>query len=487
MSLRTRVVELEQGLNPVLVKEVRQALRSKRFRGGFGFTVLAGLVVAISIVIGETSSGSTAPIGAQFFTGVFACLTGAVLGFVPMTAFTSMSAEFDEDTYDMLVVSRLRPRQIMFGKLLAAGVMALLYFSAFGFFVVFAFLFGGVDPTAVFFSLPVLAVLSLTGASLALCLSSLSQKRVVRAAMMVLLAALLVWGIVGMIALVSFVIERGIDFGSEEVQTTLTLGTIAAVTIVALSLTIGASQLAHPEENRSTPLRVASFVMAMTIVGWGTWVWRTFAIEELLYVGCGMALLVIGVLGSFFTTERETLGRRVEFGLPDSKVLRLFALPWLPGGARGFLWMQLSFGVVLAAAAILGRHAVTGNHFSERPPELVLALMALYMTVYSSLFAGLRPSWREDPKRIALNRILILLSLVFSVIGPMLYGMVIEDQEMMQGLHVGNPLYTTATFADGEGFPMPVLTAYLVCVLVQLRRVLHGTAEVLRAPGRAGR
>jgi hypothetical protein len=51
---------------------------------------------------------------------MFGCLSAAVHGFTPFSAFLSTSAEWEENTHDLLVLSNLRPRQIVYGKLLSA-------------------------------------------------------------------------------------------------------------------------------------------------------------------------------------------------------------------------------------------------------------------------------------------------------------------------------------------------------------------------------
>ena len=191
------LARIDDRLNPVLVKEVRQALRGKQFRSAFIFTLVVSVIVAVSIVLGTAEQAEWTPIGPPFFMGVFACLTLAVIGFVPMAAFQSMGSEWDENTFDMLALSHLRPRHIVLGKLLAAGVQALLYFSIFGFFSVFTFLLGGVDLNLVLVGIPLLAFISLALSSLAVALSSLSQKRMVRVLLMVLLSAALVLSLSG--------------------------------------------------------------------------------------------------------------------------------------------------------------------------------------------------------------------------------------------------------------------------------------------------
>lgn len=483
MSVLQKVAALEHRLNPVLVKEVRQALRSKRFRGGFGFTVLAGLVVAIVIVLGNTRGGNIEPFGGEFFLGVFGCLSGAVLAFVPLIAFNSMGAEFDENTYDMLVISRLRPRQIILGKLLAAGVLALVYFSAFGFFVVFAFLFGGIDPAVVFFSLPVLAVLSLTASSLALCLSSLSQKRVVRVSLTIGLAAMCVWAIMGTIMLVAMLTEEGLDFTDPDFKAVVSMAAVAALAVNGMSLAIGSTRLAHPEENRSTVLRVATFVVVLLLLGWGVWMWNVLGISPPFLAAAMMACAVAGMGATFFASERETLGRRVTSTLPRAAGLRLFALPWLPGGGRGFLWLVLTQGLILVAVLVATRDRPSffGLASNASPFEMV-ATVACYVMIYTSFFPALLPAWTERPRRILLNRAFVFTSFAFGMVAPNIAGFLLGNGDWQRGNHLGNPFWVINEVSNGDGVPGALLVVTGLVIALQVRRVLVALMEVVRAP-----
>lgn len=484
MTWLQRIQSLEQYLNPVLVKEVRQALRSKRFRGSFGFTVAAGLIVAISVLLGNASMAATRPIGGQFFVGTFSCLAVAVLSFVPLNTFNSMGAEFEENTFDMLVISRLKPRQIIIGKLLASGALALMHFSAFGFFIVFAFLFGGIDPSVVFFSLPALAVLAVTASSLALCLSSLSQKRMVRVTLTLLLAAICLGLVFGVIGFVMATTERGIDFGDDEVQQALVFALVAAITVTSLSLGVGASRLAHPEENRSTSLRVGGFIASMLVLGWGVWVFQVFGEIEVLFVAGILSAMVTALVGTFFATERESLGRRVLGTLPKSMLLRLLALPWLPGGARGFLWVLMTFGVIGAVFVLTTANHVIGTTFGSIVPRFGIGLASIlaYLVIYTQLFAGLFPNWKSSPKRMLLNRVIVVILFVLGVVVPNIYGFLTQNQELAEGRHYGNPIWSLLKIINEERAATPLFVAAGLVLGLQLFRVMPAIKEVLSAP-----
>ena len=117
---------LSDFLNPILVKEVRQGLRGRYFKGTYAFTlVIATFVGLFVLVVGQEQSD----VGQAFFTAIFVCLTGAVLALIPFQAYVS-TATADPRQADILALSNLRPRQIVWGRLLATLVQGGLIVSA---------------------------------------------------------------------------------------------------------------------------------------------------------------------------------------------------------------------------------------------------------------------------------------------------------------------------------------------------------------------
>lgn len=484
MSALARIALLEDRLNPVLVKEVRQALRSRQFRSAFGFTLVVSLIVAVSIVLGNTERAAWEPIGTMFFTGIFGCLAVAVIGFVPMAAFNAMGAEFDENTYDMLVLSHMRPRHIMLGKLFSAGVQALLYFSVFGFYTVFAFLLGGVDLALVLVSLPLLAIVSLALSSVALGLSSLSRKRVVRVGLMVVLSAGLVFSVIGAISMQVAASELGIDFTAPEVQAGLSAVLVACLVVGSLFFVIGTSRLAHEEENRSTGLRVLGFLMILISLGWAAWVHDQLGqIEPLVFVSC-VAVAAATILGTFFATERETLGRRVSVSLPNNKLLRLFLLPWLPGGGRGALWLLgMNASIVafvlwrLSASSLTGFLVVSGSELRD-----LIVVVAAYSLIYVLLPSALLSNRGKTPKQTIRARITIPALFILGMLVPAILGFMLDWQDLAMGQHFGNPFWAGVQVVKGSFDYSPVLVAAGFVVLLQALRLARCAREVWTAP-----
>ncbi|MDF1797629.1 MAG: hypothetical protein P1V81_00505 [Planctomycetota bacterium] len=496
-GLAALVARIDDRLNPVLVKEVRQALRGKQFRSSFGFTLTISAIVAVSIVLGSAPRAEWVPIGPPFFIGVFSCLAVAVIGFVPMAAFQSMGSEWDENTYDMLSLSHLRPRHIVLGKLLSAGIQALLYFSVFGFFSVFTFLLGGVDLSIVMVAIPLLAVISLALSSVAVGLSSLSQKRMVRVVLMVVLSAGLVGAIFGSIGMVVQSVEFSIDFSLPEVQAAISGMLVSSFVLGGLFFVLACSRLAHPEENRSTGLRVFGFALVLVGMYWIGWLFEQIGQAEVIgFLSCGVVLAVT-LVGTFFTTEREALGRRVAVHLPSNNLARFALLPWLPGGGRGTLWVLGMHGLTLAWAWMLlnslpSATSLTGITMiapADAHENFGLVLTAVsYSLIYLMVPSALRSNRTAELKPSMQARVAIPVLFLAGMLLPAILGFMVGDRDLAEAEHIGNPFWALDRISRIGDEPFlgslmgPILILAGLALVLQLPRVVRAILEVLRAP-----
>lgn len=483
---------LDGWVNPIVVKEVRQALRGKHFMIGFWLTLVAATVVGVTVILTAhvESFGNGEGMGQAFFVAIFACLSGAVIGLVPFSAFLAMGAEWEENTYDLLVISNLRPLQIVLGKLLSAAIQTVLYFSAFGPFLVFAFLMQGVDLLAVGVVLLVAFVGSLALSSIALCLSSLTRVRFARVLLLVALGGILVFGFAMSLATAAFTVEDPTQLQSPDFWVGMlgVLGSVAA--IGALGLAVACSRLAHDEENRSSPLRaifVAVFAAALA------WLWFFYEVQvdpEIITVGIATLLFVSVAAMLFFVTERETLGRRITNHVPANPLVALLVTPFLPGGGRGMILLLLTGLVGLVAAPVffaLGP-PVGGSLSDEGGIALVIAF--LYTLVYLGLPSGALSRATSDPRGVVLVRAAIPLLVLVAAFLPTILGFFVGDRDLMALKHPGQPLWLMDRVWNGgvsheEGTVLDLLVALGIGTLIlNLPRMVRGVNEVLAASAR---
>jgi hypothetical protein len=411
-------------LNPILLKEVRQALRGRVFGVLFPTTVLAAVAVAGLEIVERHPDPLRAP---EVFLPVYAVLCVAALVLVPFGAFQSMASELDEGTHDLLVLSRLTPARIVCGKLLTSAVEAGLYFSAFLPVLLFAFLLPGVDVRDILFLVGALYLGSVAASTVALALSSLARARFLRVVLLVVLAGVGILGVVGAYAVAHEFVEggRGIGSGSGADLVLAVLVVVLGAGTVATSIAV--SRSAHPEEDRSRPVRVACSLLLVALMAVLTWIssrsGAPWALE--LY---GVLLTLTAVPALFFATESERLPRRAVARAPAHPLAALLVAPFVQGGGRGVVWWLLHAGLLFVWVGAL--HAAFGGigpfGRSSRGWTLASVVHALgftsYFLVYLAGFTLLLARVRERPQGPLIARLTVPAAAVLSVVLPLLAG-----------------------------------------------------------------
>ncbi len=172
------LVRVGDWLNPILVKETRQALKSRHFLVVFILLLALCWVATIGAVawIGPSiyygASGSALLWIYSFFLGIW------MLIFVPYAAFRSLAAEREDNTYDLMSITTLKPRQIISGKLGSSIAQMMVYFSALTPCLAFTYLLRGVDLPTIIVLLAYTFFLSLGLSMIGLLLATSTQNRV---------------------------------------------------------------------------------------------------------------------------------------------------------------------------------------------------------------------------------------------------------------------------------------------------------------------
>lgn len=471
-------------LNPILVKEVRQALRGRYFRALFWLTLGVATLIGLTIVAQAGARGASTGVGRSFFMLMSGCLSAAVLAFTPFSAFLATSAEWDENTHDLLVLSNLRPRRIVYGKLLSALVQALLYYSTFSPFLVFAFLMNGVDLLSIAALLVTSFAACTTLALLGIAMASLSPAKAPRVLLMAVFGVVLLiaWGF-------SMSFSTLVTFQPNELRDPLALPSIVAFVVACLLLgglfaAVAIARLSHDEENRSSGLRVLSAAIVLVAALFGLWMELGYGHSEIAWALQLIVLLPLALLWLLFVCEPEALGRHVVRHVSPRPWLALLSAPFLPGGGRGVALMALhmlaSLGTLFVVRLIPGADA----------PELTKALIGLalvyaYAWIYVALPAAIASLLPPKLSTRVLTRVTILCGIPMLVLLPPLAGLVLGIPSWMDFLHPLNPLFPLLELAKGRAFSSVEKSAFLVATVVAILantpRMTRGFAEVLAA------
>lgn len=342
-------------INPILVKETRQALKSRQFTGTFMLLLVASLLVSFGGValIGPNIDYSAA--GSAFFVSYFGVLAFAIFLVVPFGAYRSLAAEQEERTYELLSITTLRPSQIVIGKLLSAMIQMFIYYSAIAPFMAFTYLLKGIDILVILFTL----YMSLLG-SVALSMGGLFMATFsTRRSWQVLLTVLI---IVGLLAATGFSIplawviceESGGAFSDEYFWIAMAGLLTGYVLSFALILQLSVSQLTFESDNRSSKVRIVLVLQSLAALAWAAWGWLVEepGDREILMISAITGCIAWVIVGSFLMAEPVGLSPRVARQIPRSGVGRSLATLFFPGPGTGLAFTLIHLVCILAVVGL---------------------------------------------------------------------------------------------------------------------------------------
>lgn len=171
-------------LNPLLVRETRQWLKSRSFL--ITFLLLLGICWFAAMFEATVPRAFTGlffdgppahfrPDARSLFAFYFLLLTLIIFVTVPVTAFFNYSREYASDAIEILRVTPLKSKQIAWGKLQTALLQMGLYFAAVAPFISFTYLLQGIGLLSILFSLMLISIGGTALAVLGLALGSFSR------------------------------------------------------------------------------------------------------------------------------------------------------------------------------------------------------------------------------------------------------------------------------------------------------------------------
>ena len=113
-------------LNPILVKETRQALKSRQFVLTFSFLLFAALGWTVIGSLSLMPRIYDTPSAPRMLIGYYFVLALPMLLVVPLAAYRSLEGEIDDGTLELLSITTLSPWQIVLGKLASAMLQMML-------------------------------------------------------------------------------------------------------------------------------------------------------------------------------------------------------------------------------------------------------------------------------------------------------------------------------------------------------------------------
>lgn len=310
-------------LSPVCVKELRQGLRGPGFLFVFFLLQACMMVVVMVTLLGQAGPG-TNPGGALFWGLMFL----AFLLVFPIMAFGAVAREQTENTLELVLMSRLSPRTLFYGKWLSLFAQAVLLTITVLPYMVIRYYAGGIDLVEelvlMFFLLAGSAWIMAVGMGLSVYLGRITRM-------------LLPFFVIGLALLIADAGTVGFLFGTTrsgraawELWELWPLFGMAA-TAALVCLECGASKIAPHAQNHGTLIRSFGLLVPVWLLFCGP--------GEVLFLGFLGGVLLLLLICSFAMLEpvRPIPGVLVPF--VKRGVLGCWVGRWLaPGPHTGLLY-----------------------------------------------------------------------------------------------------------------------------------------------------
>lgn len=437
--------------NPIVVKEVRQSLKSRQFTMSFGLTLIAAIswtFIAVSLNVPRIYY---IPGGLSLLAGYVCILTLPLMVIIPFSTFRSLTAETEDGTFELLSISALSALQIVHGKMASACLQMILYLSALAPCMVLTYLLRGVSLFMILFVIGLTVSFSLCENALALLLAAVSRSRMVQNAVSILVLAGL---LIASFAWILVIFDQGLnEFSNPPKEIYLVLFAIGTILAIAFSLVLHAAAAAidFPSENHSTPLRWRILGLVALVLFW------SIAAIVGLQEASGAVLLLVGVfvfmmaIGALITGEHGIISPRAQRTLPKSFAGRVF-LTWLyPGAGLGYLFVVSVYGGLVVTLSSLEVYYVSSldNWFGRSSVVIAGYLLLCYLTFYLGLNRLLLLLFPKTiPSRMLSSFCLLTVTLLFAHLIPLILVYYWNDyREFDYGWHQALNIWWTADVA----------------------------------------
>jgi hypothetical protein len=479
--------------NAIVVKEVRQALKSRQFVGTFTLLLLVawgGSVFNISRLGDTIEYGSSA---ADFYHLFFWILCVASLVIVPFAAFRSIVEERTENTLELVQITALAPRQIVWGKSLSAMVQVLVYFAAITPFIAFASLLPGFDMLHTAFDLGALLIASFAFSCVALAIGAQTRSKVSQAFGSL---GVIVLSLIGTSVFVAICSDADTRLALDDPATWWGVGFSVFLTLSTAFLCQQSSiaQLTFESDNRSSGMRLT--VTVQWLVSWLAVLGSTLLpsrpnVYLLLLVTA--SAIYITIAGLFVTAEAEGLSRRVSRGLPRWRGIRALWVPFLPGGTRGLLFGLGSLALLSTIALLARTFGLDTSHIHSESSEMRAARTAIgYAVIYLGVGAFLTRSFRRVMSVFSpghLIAVLVLINVLLILFEHLWYFLSNIHDDSFHPIAIVNPITTYNALLDPrldtDFVGAAIAIAALLALAINGRALVQAVVEVLNNPVRA--
>ncbi|MGK2858905.1 MAG: hypothetical protein ACSLFQ_17035 [Thermoanaerobaculia bacterium] len=354
-GLAAVVGRLDDAMSPVVVKELRQAVRGRfivMLLMGFLATQVITMGIALLVGADKAAMADTMAMGRTTFLWLLGILLGTCLLCIPLYTGIRLGVERSDSDVDLLFITTIRPRSIIFGKLTSSMLLTLLIFSSSLPFMIFTYFLRGIDMPSIF----VLLAMGFLAIMVMVCLAIMLATLPVSKPFKVIIGLNFAFGgLPALPVLMAFAFSFLQGGGGSRITTVnFWIGAVTMIVITAagcaVMLAISIAQVTPPAANRAKPVRLALFLQWCVTLAGTTFLVARSSDQTPLVVWLVAQTLLFTITTIAATSERHTVGPRVTNEIPANALGRVAVFPFFSGSASGLVWSAL---MIAASVAVL--------------------------------------------------------------------------------------------------------------------------------------
>ncbi|MDE0299479.1 MAG: hypothetical protein OXN17_12670 [Candidatus Poribacteria bacterium] len=442
-------------LNPIVIKELRQAVQGK-FLAAVLLLFLGVQLLTVGLFLMDDSVSWSFNAGRNIFRTLSSMLMGTCLILVPAYTGLRLAIERSDANVDLLFITTLHPRSIIWGKFFAALVFTALLYGACMPFITLTFLLRGIDLPSIFVLLVLNFIVIAVAIQSSILVGCLPANRVFK------IIIGLVWFLIMTSAVpvyITLTVAPGMGILDSGIGSrvgswhffAVSMGVlVSGVAFIGLFANLATALISPLSANRAMPARIyISVVWIVTGLGVTIWSVQASNIAPIgVWASVQIVLQCVGLLVA--VSERESVGNRVRQSIPRRRLLRPPAFLFFSGAGGGVAWSSLMIILTLLFVAVWSSaypHLWGGNEYEE----FMVCMSALGMFALSYALAASFIRRRILVKRIAGCHTwliaLIMMASATTIIPLMLFFL---SGTWANGWFIGSPLSPFISIANGD-------------------------------------
>ena len=456
------LTDFSDRLSPMLVKELRQGMRTHLFTIAF---ILLQAFMVLCVLLGASAPGDGASVSGFFWFFVVV----ALLLVMPIRGFGALSSEIQLNTMDLIQLTELGAWRVTFGKWAALVAQTLLLVCGILPYVVMRYFFGGIDLFTEIIALFWILIFSMVLTSISVGFSAF-RSVLLRATVAV---GILLANMIGPQVVTSFFSVLLDPVGSGQpthvIVWTYVGGLLSSLYLIWFMLDLGASRIAPESDNHSTRKRLVALIFGGIVLA-----------LPLGGVNSTPCFVITGAVWMLVTldalTEHPTLIPSVLRPFAERWYFRPFTFLFAPGWPTGIFFYLLC---VLLFTLSLGYHTgFAGLTIRELQIASGGAGVVVFPLIVIHLF------FRRITEPATIFGIYILIQACTAVVAFFLMIMA-EDTGVGEVAYYFAPIPMTALFAgiansDDGGMLVLSLACTAIAVLMTIIRGMPWYRDSLR-------